>query len=310
MGNDKRTKVKASIDIGSNTVLLLVGKVQGRHVIPLNEQQAAPRLGEGVDAGKSLDPDAVQRVIEAILEFKTFLSRHYPKVEDVKVMATSAVRDAQNKEVFVERIEKETGYKTRILSGNEEAKLMYRGAKSVLPPLQQPSAVIDIGGGSTEIATGTGKGLKSYASLNMGSVRFTERYLAGDPPSKNDIEHCRRAVEQMLRERAFHLNPETIWIGIAGTVTSLASIDAGIETYQPDKLNGYQMKLTVISRIISDFSRQSKKQLLARYPHILKGRAGVILSGLIILETWMKYYDVQTLTTSTGGIRHGALLVD
>jgi exopolyphosphatase/guanosine-5'-triphosphate,3'-diphosphate pyrophosphatase len=308
MGSDQSTKVKASIDIGSNTVLLLVGKVQKGRVIPLNEQQAAPRLGKGVDAEKSLDPDAVQRVIEAILEFKSFLSCHYPEIEDAKVMATSAVRDAENKEAFVERIEKETGYKTRILSGNEEAKLMFQGAKSVLPGIRQSATVIDIGGGSTEFATGTGEMLKDYVSLNMGSVRFTERYLSGNPPSQEEIGDSRQAVKQMLRDHSFHVEPETTLIGIAGTVTSLASIDAGLETYQPEKLNGYQLELAVISRYIIDFANQTKEQLLARYPHILKGRAGVILCGLIILETWMKYYDVHTLATSTGGIRHGALI--
>lgn len=276
MGSNQRTKIKASIDIGSNTVLLLVGKVQGKQVIPLNEQQEAPRLARGVDSGKILNSDATQRVIETILNFKDFLNHHYPEIEDVKVMATSAVRDAQNKDEFVERVKKETGYKTRILSGNKEAKLMYRGAKSVLPVLKKPATVIDIGGGSTEAATDNGGETMNSVSLNMGSVRFTERYLKGDPPTENEIERCRQAVKQLLQEQASNLNQQNRLIGIAGTVTSLASIDAALKTYQPEKLNGYKISLAQISQYVSGFSSQTSQELLTRYPNILKGRAEVI----------------------------------
>jgi exopolyphosphatase/guanosine-5'-triphosphate,3'-diphosphate pyrophosphatase len=308
MGSDQRSKVKASIDIGSNTVLLLVGEVRGKQLVALNEQQAAPRLGRGVDAGNSLDPEAVDRVIEAMLRFKAYLGREYPNIEDVKVVATSAVRDAENREDFVERVQQETGYTVWILSGNEEAQMMYRGAKSVLAKQTQSSTVIDIGGGSTEIAAGTDDRFEDFVSLNMGSVRFTERYFSKNPPATDEICDCRETVKQMLGKLSGRFKRKNSLIGIAGTVTSLAMIDAGIQAYQTEKLNGYKLTLPDISQYISDFSKQSKKELLGRYPNILKGRAEVILAGLIILETFMEVYDFQTLITSTGGIRHGALL--
>ncbi len=308
MGSDQRSKVKASIDIGSNTVLLLVGEVRGKQLVALNEQQAAPRLGRGVDAGNSLDPEAVDRVIEAMLRFKAYLGREYPNIEDVKVVATSAVRDAENREDFVERVQQETGYTVWILSGNEEAQMMYRGAKSVLAKQTKSSTVIDIGGGSTEIAAGTDDRFEDFVSLNMGSVRFTERYFSKNPPATDEICDCRETVKQMLGKLSGRFKRKNSLIGIAGTVTSLAMIDAGIQAYQTEKLNGYKLTLPDISQYISDFSKQSKKELLGRYPNILKGRAEVILAGLIILETFMEVYDFQTLITSTGGIRHGALL--
>jgi exopolyphosphatase/guanosine-5'-triphosphate,3'-diphosphate pyrophosphatase len=308
MGDDQGTKVKASIDIGSNTVLLLVGEVRGKQVIALNEQQAAPRLGRGVDANNYLHADAVERVIEALLRFRTYLEREYANIEDVKVVATSAVRDAQNREDFVKRVQQKTGFAVQVLSGNEEAQMMYRGAKSVLSRQAQSSTVIDIGGGSTEITAGTGEEFEDFVSLNMGSVRFTERYFNENPPAEDEIHDCREAVKRMLGNLSGRFKAKNNLIGIAGTVTSLAMIDAGIKTYQTEKLNGWELGLSGISQYVSDFSRQSKKKLLDRYPNILKGRAEVILAGLIILETFMDEYDFQTLITSTGGIRHGALL--
>lgn len=302
------TKIKASIDIGSNTVLLLVGKVQEGKVIPLTEKQETPRLGKGVDEENHLDPKAVQRVVDALLSFKSFLTDSYPKIGNVKVMATSAVRDAKDKAEFIKRIKKETRYETEILSGQEEAKLMYRGAKSVLTELNDSATVIDIGGGSTEIAVGSDKGLGDHHSFDMGSVRFTERYLSGNPPTEKQVEACREAIRQMLSKRFFQINGQSTLIGIAGTVTSIASIDAGLQSYQPKKLNGYDMPLDAVSNHVNRMAGHSSEELLEQHPNILKGRAEVLLGGLLILETFMNYYNIQTVTISTGGIRHGALL--
>lgn len=310
MDISRSNKVKASIDIGSNTVLALAGEIRDDKVVPLLEMQEAPRLGGGVDEEKQLNADAVERVINALLSFKKFFKLNYPQLKNVKVMATSAVRDAQNKQQFVEKVENETGYKTRILSGEQEAKLMYLGAQSVLSISGNPLTVIDIGGGSSEVATGKGQNLTGFHSFNMGSVRFTERYLSGNPPAGEEIENCCQAVEQMLRQAGPAVDNTSTLVGIAGTLTSIASIDSELQTYQPKKLNGYNMTLTDISSHIERMSTQTEEQLLERHPEILEGRAEVILGGLLILETFMRYHQFDSVTISTGGIRHGALIKD
>jgi exopolyphosphatase/guanosine-5'-triphosphate,3'-diphosphate pyrophosphatase len=131
--------MKASIDIGSNTVLLLVSEPHGEKVTVIDEKQEAPRLGRGVDADKNLHPQSIQRVVEALQRFKTTIKKSYPEVEGIKTVATSAVRDAHNRDAFVSQIKEETGLEVEILSGEQEALFTYRGAKSMLKdPTNRP----------------------------------------------------------------------------------------------------------------------------------------------------------------------------
>jgi len=302
--------MKASIDIGSNTVLLLVGEVHDGKVTVIDERQEAPRLGQGVDAEKNLTQQVMQRVIDVVNEFKMIIEHDYPDVDEVIVMATSAVRDANNRLDFVREVKKATGYSVQILSGKQEARLTYLGAKSVLQETNHPSAVIDIGGGSTEVAYGNAKNLIDWFSFNIGSVRFTERYLKSDPPTEKEIENCRTAITDALKKHPFEWNAPVDLIGVAGTVTSLAAIQNNIKTYQPEKLNGQKLSFNDLTGWISSFSEFTKTRLLNRYPNILEGRAGIFVAGLLILEEFMKAYDVNEVTTSTGGIRHGALIIN
>jgi exopolyphosphatase/guanosine-5'-triphosphate,3'-diphosphate pyrophosphatase len=300
--------MKASIDIGSNTVLLLIGEVHGSKVIVIDEREKAPRLGKSVDTQKNLHPESMQRAKEAVATFKAIIDNEYPAVEHVTVTATSAVRDAQNRDAFIEQVKQETGYAVQVLSGEEEAKLMYRGANSVMDETSRPVMVIDIGGGSTEAAMGTGDEITDHYSFDMGSVRFTERYLKSDPPTESQLQECKEAIVHTIGIHPFKVKPSVTLIGIAGTVTSLTAIQRGITTYQPEKLKGCQLSLQEISSWISTFSNLTKARLLKQYPTILKGRAGVFLAGLLILEGFMKYYNIEDLVTSTGGVRHGALI--
>lgn len=304
----KGEKMKASIDIGSNTVLLLVAQVEGDNVSVVEEKQRAPRLGKGVDEKKNLDPNSLQRVLEVLKEYKAIIDKRHKKMENIKVVATSAVRDANNRKEFVYEVKKQTGLDVQILSGLEEAKLTYQGARSVLVDNDSPNLVIDIGGGSTEIAWGNGNMLKDYFSFDIGSVRFTERYLKSDPPSDKQITDCKDAVRITLQHHKLDISADYRLIGVAGTVTSLALIVDGLESYKASAINGQILKIDDLSSTIKRFSKMTSDELLELYPEILKGRADVFLAGLLILEGFMKYYHLPELTVSTGGIRHGALL--
>ena len=302
--------MRASIDIGSNTVLLLVGKASDGRVEVLHEEQRAPRLGRGVDESDRLSGDAMERVIAVLVEYKELLAASYPSVTDIRVTATSAVRDAANRSNFLQKVSDETGLEVEILSGLEEALFTYRGAKSVLPDdtTGAQTAVIDIGGGSTEIAVGRDNRITDRHSFDMGCVRFTERYLEDDPLSMEQVNECRNAIARMLESHHFDFEAGTTLVGVAGTVTSLAYIDRGLQSYENSLLDGYKLSLQTVSDYISEFRKLTSMQLRDAHPTVMEQRADIFRAGLLILEAFMKKYDFSKLVVSTGGIRHGALL--
>ena len=188
--------MKAAIDIGTNTVLLLVGEISGGKLHVIHEEERAPRLGRNVDANKTLHEDSMLRVIAALKEYQEILSSRYPDVKEIIVTATSAVRDAANKQTFMDLVLKETGLRVRLLSGQEEAVWTYKGALSVLEGLDKHETfVLDIGGGSTEIALGKYGILNQSHSYDMGCVRFTERYLKHEPPFQEEIMECKGQIK-------------------------------------------------------------------------------------------------------------------
>lgn len=301
--------MKASIDIGTNTVLLLVAEETNGQLKIIHEAQRVPRLGAGVDASENLSKDAINRVVGVLNDYLRILNREFPSVNSIKVTATSAVRDARNRSEFINIIENKTGLGINVLNGFEEAQYTFHGAKSVLYKLdpEKEKVVIDIGGGSTEIAMGRDELMDRY-SFDMGCVRFTERFLTADPPSANQLEESRQAVREMLEEFEFNFVDDALLIGVAGTVTSLAFIDKKLKTYQSNKLAGHVMSIQAIRDYSNLFKKQPSQRLAENYPAVMEGRADIFLAGLIILEEFMRKYKFEELITSPGGIRHGVLL--
>lgn len=306
------SEIHAAIDIGTNTVLLLVAAKEGQIINSLREEQRIPRLGKGVDSSSNLDEKSIKRVIDVLQEYKQIMNSSYPNIKSITVTATSAVRDAENRKDFILRIREATGFQVRVLNGEEEAAYTFNGALSVLPDIEiENAAVIDIGGGSTEIAVGEHGRLLDSHSFDMGSVRFTERFLRQDPPAEREIIECRNAINELLDKRLFSLGLSTgdiALVGVAGTVTSLAYMDMGLENFEPDKINGYKLSHQKLKEWIATISETSSEDLIEKYPEVMKGRAEVILAGLLILNEFMNYYKIPSFTVSTGGIRHGTIL--
>lgn len=298
----------ASIDIGTNTALLLIARTAKQSLEIIREEQRIPRLGQGVDRHGNLNKEAVDRLIQALLEYKAIIEKEYPEVQGTIVTATSAVRDAGNRRVFIERVKEETGFTVQILSGFEEAQYTFAGAQSVLPLNEQPVAVVDIGGGSTEIAYGKDKSLIDRYSYDMGCVRFTERYLHDNPPSEKQIEKCRATIDELLGENHFSFEDNTVLIGVAGTVTSLAHMILELDKYNYSRLNGVSVKANELKKWIGYVKSRKATELTKKYPEVMEGRADIFLAGLLILERVMATYDFEQLIVSTGGIRHGAIL--
>ena len=302
-----KAELKASIDIGTNSVLLLVANIRDGGIEVLEEKQAVPRLGKGVDADKNLHPDSCDRVVKVLRKYKAHLVENYPQVaNDVVVTATSAVRDSSNREEFLNQIYQETGWNVQLLTGVEEAQTTYTGAISVLKDQSENFVVLDIGGGSTEIALGKQLQLSSGISVDMGSVRFSERYLKSNPPIKEELETLRIEVKSLLKTKSFNLKNYQL-VGVAGTVTSIAAIELGLDYYDASKINGYILKKESVENFVEEFSKMSSTEIENSYSPFLTGRGDVITGGLIILHEFMNHFNFDDLVVSTGGIRHGIL---
>lgn len=301
--------IKASIDIGTNSVLLLVADVSNEGISILEEIAEVPRLGKGVDGYKSIRPDSQNRVLEVLKSYKSHLDENYDLKKPPTITATSAVRDASNREEFLSLIKRETGWGVILLSGLMEAETTYSGALSVLTSdyTDKYISVLDIGGGSTEIAFGKNNELEDSFSIDMGSVRFSERFLTSNPPTRLQMQDTREETRKQLG-RVDHEKNSDLVIGVAGTVTSVAAIDLGLTEYNVEKLNDYRLSREKIERFLTEFSKMTCKEIEQKYPVFLKNRGDVIVAGLLILSEFLKFTGHDELVVSTGGIRHGILL--
>ncbi|WP_428234694.1 Ppx/GppA phosphatase family protein [Gracilimonas sp.] len=301
--------MKAAIDIGTNTVLLLVAEYEDGVIKNVHEEHRVPRLGQGVDADKNINEAATERVIDALSAYRKILATDFPKVDQIIVTATSAVRDANNRDEFMARVKEETDFEIRLLSGREEAECTASGALSVLENIEdEETLILDIGGGSTEIAQVKGGKVLDGHSFDMGSVRFTERFLSGNPPSSEEIENCRNKITEFYKSRKFEVDERVKAVGVAGTVTTLAAMALDITNYEPEKLNGHSLKLDTVRHYIDMFSENTHEDMLAQNPVFLQGREDIFMGGMLILEGFMNHFNFDELLVSTGGIRHGAII--
>lgn len=302
--------MKAAIDIGTNTALLLVAEIVNGQISTLYEEQQIPRLGKGVDKDKVLLKESMTRVIESLKSYKNTIITRYPEVDSIIVTATSAVRDASNRNEFLKQVETDTGFKIMLLSGEEEAHWTFQGALSALSNRnsEKSTVVLDIGGGSTEVAAGVNTIIKESFSFDMGSVRFTERFLKTNPPLQTELEDCKKEIISMFKAQNLQIKSESIAIGVAGTLTTLAVLDSLDSTYNSDRVSGYILYKRRIDSWVSTLSKLGINELLELNPNVMKGREDLILAGCLILQGFLEYYDFQEIIVSTGGIRHGAIL--
>lgn len=299
----------ASIDIGTNTALLLVAELEDGKLKPIVEKQRIPRLGRGVDKSRNLSTESMKRVLDNLLEYKEFLDENYPGVASRTIVtATSAVRDASNRSEFIDLVKQKTGWEIRLLSGKDEAETTYMGALSVLEDhSDQANLILDIGGGSSELAFGRGYELESAVSIDMGSVRFTERFFKDNPSTDAQISRAKQEIRHLLNTQKTP-NTEFNLIGVAGTITSIAAIELELTDYDVDRLNGYHLKKSAVNRFVEEFSKTKWQDIERKYSVFLKGRGEVILAGILILREVMDWSNKSSVVTSTGGIRHGVLL--
>jgi exopolyphosphatase/guanosine-5'-triphosphate,3'-diphosphate pyrophosphatase len=235
----------AAVDLGTNSTRLLVADVDGGRVEDVARETRITRLGEGVDERRRLLPLPIARVRNTLSDFRR--QAESLGAERTLLVATSAVRDAENGEAFLGEIEWSYGFATRLVSGEEEADLTYRGVTAGRS-LEPGTIVVDLGGGSTELVA---ESLR--ISLDVGSVRLTERFLASDPPTPAELEEAAAAVRAVLAE----LVPDdlrastTAAIGVAGTVTTLAALDLGLVEYDRERVHGHRIGSAAIDELLA-----------------------------------------------------------
>ena len=280
------------VDLGTNSTRLLVADVDGEHVEEVARRTAITRLGEGVDERRKLLPLPVARVRNVLSEYRRELEQL--GAERVLAIGTSAVRDAENGEAFLGEIEWSYGFASRLLSGEEEAELTRRGVANGRA-LGEKTLVLDVGGGSTELITA-----RRRTSVDVGSVRLTERHLRSDPPTHEEVEAAAEAVSAVLPP----LDPRDT-IGVAGTVTTLAALELG--AYDPQRVHGYLLARDVVAR---QLERLASLPLAERreLPGLEPERAPVIVGGAIVVREVLDRYGLDGLVASERDLLHGAAL--
>jgi exopolyphosphatase / guanosine-5'-triphosphate,3'-diphosphate pyrophosphatase len=289
----------AALDVGTNTTRLLVADVTDGRVEELARRTTITRLGEGVAEGGRLLPAAVARVRETLAGYRDEAERL--GAERTLLVATSAVRDAENGEAFLAEIEREYGLPTRLVDGRAEAELTFRGVASG-GLVAGRTLVLDVGGGSTELVVGDEHGVEELLSRQLGSVRCTERFLHSDPPTPAELgalrAHARQELPSLPAERA---------IGVAGTVTTIAALDLGLETYDRDRTHGHVLTWDAVDTQLTRLAGLPLEERL-RVPALEPGRAPVIVAGAAIVAEAMAACELGELVASEHDILDGVAL--
>jgi exopolyphosphatase / guanosine-5'-triphosphate,3'-diphosphate pyrophosphatase len=297
-----------AIDIGTNTILMLIADVSADGSLsPLRDDQVIARLGKGVDADRKITPETTGRVLRYLRDYKKVSESL--RSDKIVAAGTSALRDAANRKDFLDTVRSELGLEILILRGDEEAELTYQGAVSEFlgQDSDQSLAVLDIGGGSTELTFGKGTEIQQKLSLDLGSVRLTERTPLSNPPSSQALHQA--VSEIRARISAFpQLPPHTKLIGVAGTPTTLAAIDLRLAEYDRARVSGHFLSLAAIERISKELNSRTISQMERDFPQIQPGRSDIIVAGVLILIESLRRFEAEGITVSDRGLRHGLAL--
>ncbi len=296
--------VVAAIDCGTNSTRLLVSR-GGTET--LDRLMTITRLGEGVDQTGRLASGAIGRTLDCLRRYRGVMDRH--GVEAVRITATSAARDAANRDELFDVAEAVVGTRPELLSGLAEGQLSFRGATADLNPDLGPFLVADLGGGSTELCVGT-TGCEAAMSLDVGCVRLTEKYLHSDPPLPEELHACISVTGTYLddvdREMPAARQART-FVGLAGTISTAAAVEQGLQTYDRDKIHHYELTKAAAEDVFRTLATESRADR-AFNPGLEPGRADVIVGGMAVLVKIMRYFGFESCLVSESDILDGMVL--
>jgi exopolyphosphatase/guanosine-5'-triphosphate,3'-diphosphate pyrophosphatase len=300
----------AAIDIGTNTILLLVAEMDGRGGFKVLEDRVQiTRLGQGVDREGLLRKEAQERSLDALRGYARLCRDH--GAGEVVAAGTSALRDAKNREEFIGRVNNELGIELRVLSGEEEAFYSFLAVSRGLDVRDRRVLAVDVGGGSTEFIWGRNGAVERWASLQLGSVRLTERFFHSDPVPEDEVRRLAEAIDGELetsfaaKAPASNLRADLL-VGIAGTFTTLAAVEKSLERYSHSDVHGSVLSRSEVKRQI-ELYRQKTIEERKRIAGLEPKRADVILAGSVLVERIMAFFDAGQAVVSDQGIRYGLL---
>ncbi|MCX4247647.1 Ppx/GppA phosphatase family protein [Paraliomyxa miuraensis] len=290
--------MRAIIDIGTNSVLLLLASrdSEGR-VLVTDDVARVTRLGQGAAQSRRLHPEAIERTLAVLREYRALADQHQAQLEAV---ATEGLRMAEDADAFLGPAARVLGQPVRLISGDEEAELSYRSVAQELPG-DAPLHVLDIGGGSTELVVGCGPQVLDRRSHPMGSVRLTEQYVRSDPPTKAEVEAMAAAARRNLATQVVAPLPELH--GLAGTVTTMAALLLLLDEYDRHKVDGSRFAVWQVEGLRDRLASMTQAER-CRFPALPPGRADVIVAGVTILVEALRHCGAQTLVVRDRGLRY------
>ncbi len=291
----------AAVDCGTNGTRILIVDAGGR---VLERRTIITGLGQGVDQTNRLAPAAIERVMVVLRDYRRLLDGH--GVERVRVTATSAARDAANREEFFDTAESVIGVRPELLSGVEEGRLSFAGAISELDAANGPFLVVDIGGGSTEFVVGRDEPTGVH-SIDVGCVRLTERYLGSDPPDAGELADAlsivRSHLDDVVREVPATLDAARL-VGLSGSVTTVAAVELGLQTFDPRRIHHFVLTRAAAEDVFRTLATERRVDRAAN-PGLASDRVETIVAGALILVAVMRHFDFDECLVSVSDILDG-----
>ena len=299
----------AAIDCGTNSIRLLIAESKpGGGLFELDRRTEIVRLGQGVDATGEFHPEALRRTFAATESYAKIIQDAGVPVDKIRFVATSASRDARNRDEYFEGIHQRLGVLPDVISGDTEARLSFTGALIGVQPEGDPVLVMDIGGGSTEFILGSSDGtMNSAMSLDIGSVRLSERFLKKNPPAEDDLAGAAAHVDGMLDDSGIHFGSIGTWIGVGGTVTTLAGVYLELEHYDREQVHWSSIPIQDVGALLRRLSSLTVEEIRA-LPSMHPGRADVITGGALVAARVAERLHVPDLIISETDILDGIAL--
>jgi exopolyphosphatase/guanosine-5'-triphosphate,3'-diphosphate pyrophosphatase len=297
----------ASLDLGTNSTRVLVARPDGGRLDILDRRNTITRLGQGVGGSGRLADEAVERTLACLRGYREILDRH--EVGKVRAAATSAARDAANRDEFFDAVEAVVGARPELLSGADEGRMSFLGATGDLDPASGPFLIVDIGGGSTEFIVGTDH-VDGVISVDVGCVRLTEKFLAHDPPLPEELTACISLTEAYLddvvREVPASAEARTL-VGVAGTITTVAAVEIGLATYDRDRIHHFRLTRAAAEDVFRTLATETRADRIHN-PGLEEARADVIVGGCCVLVALFRRFGFDEMIVSEADILDGLAL--
>ena len=293
----------ASIDIGTNTILLLIAEVDQGRINPLFEMETVVRLGENLQKTGVISPQAMDRGLQTLTQYLE--QCRVWGVQQLFAVGTSALREAKNSEVFLRLARKNLHLSIQVISGEEEAQLSFLAVARDLQESEKSILVVDVGGGSTEFILGRGDQISRWISLPLGSVRFTEEFLHSDPVQEEEWQKMEQEIRKLLINIPHSKEPLSI-VAVGGTATTLASVEQGLEDFIAERIHHFALEKEALESQLSLFRSKTFEER-KKIPGLPVARADVILAGAAILYLTMEEVKCPSVLISCHGVRYGLI---